>query len=95
MFEVMFVIIASPRVLLLVRLYNNNNNNKYKYNNNYQYYYYYYLKNHHQSVLLKGRSFIASAGTKVAVLPKAGLSPQSQEPRLQFCSKAGLPLQTQ
>ena len=32
----------------------------------------------------KDRSFIASAGTKVAVLPKAGLPPQTQEPRLQF-----------
>ena len=40
--------------------------------------------NHHQSVLLKGRSLTASAGTWVAVLPKAGLPPQTQEPRLQF-----------
>ena len=39
---------------------------------------------HHQSVLPKDRSFTASAGTKVAVLPKAGLPPQIQEPRLQF-----------
>ena len=36
------------------------------------------------SVLPKGRSFTASAGTKVAVLPKAGLPLQTQEPRLQF-----------
>ena len=36
------------------------------------------------SVLPKGRSFTASAGTKVTVLPKAGLPPQTKEPRLQF-----------
>ena len=39
---------------------------------------------YHQSVLPKGRYFIASAGTKAAVLPKAGLPAQTQEPRLQF-----------
>ena len=39
---------------------------------------------HHQSVLLKSRSFTASAGTKAAVLSKTGLPPQTQEPRLQF-----------
>ena len=39
---------------------------------------------HHQSVLPKGKSISASAGTKEAVLPKAGLPPQTQEPRLQF-----------
>ena len=38
----------------------------------------------HQSVLSKGRSFTASAGTKAAVLPKAGLPPQTQKPRLLF-----------
>ena len=37
------------------------------------------LIHHHQSVLPKGRSFTASAGTKAAVLP-----PQTQEPGLQF-----------
>ena len=42
--------------------------------------------NHHQSVLPKCRSFTASAGTKAAV-PKAGLPPQIQEPRLQFYQK--------
>ena len=31
-----------------------------------------------------GRSFTASAGIKVAVLPKAGLPSQTQEPRLKF-----------
>ena len=36
------------------------------------------------SVLPKGRSFTASAGTWSAVLPKAVLPPQTQEPRLQF-----------
>ena len=36
------------------------------------------------SVLPKGRSFISSTGTKAAILPKAGLPPQTQEPRLQF-----------
>ena len=36
------------------------------------------------SVLPKGRSFNASAGTKAAVLPKAGIPPQTQETRLQF-----------
>ena len=39
---------------------------------------------HHHSVLPKGRSFTASEGTKSAVLPKAGVPPQTQEPRLQF-----------
>ena len=34
------------------------------------------------SVLPKGRSFTASAETKVAVLPKAGLPPQTREPML-------------
>ena len=38
----------------------------------------------HESVLPKVGSFTASAGSKPAVLPKAGLSPQTQEPRLQF-----------
>ena len=33
---------------------------------------------HHHSVLPKGRSLTASAGTKAAVLPKAGLPPQTQ-----------------
>ena len=36
----------------------------------------------HQSVLPKGRSFTESAGILAAVLPKAGLPPQIQEPRL-------------
>ena len=40
--------------------------------------------NYHQSVLFKGRYFIASAGTQAAVLLKADLPPQTQEPRLQF-----------
>ena len=35
-------------------------------------------------VLPKGRSFNASGETQAAVLPKAGLPPQTQEPRLQF-----------
>ena len=40
---------------------------------------------HHQpSILPKGRSFTANSGTKAAVLPKAGLPPQTQESRLQF-----------
>ena len=39
---------------------------------------------HHQRVPPKGRSFTASAGTKAAVLQKAGLPPQTQELRLQF-----------
>ena len=43
-----------------------------------------YGYHHHLSVLPKGRSFTASLGTKAAVLPKAGLPPQIQEPRLQF-----------
>ena len=34
------------------------------------------------SVLPKGKSLTASAGTYAAVLPKAGLPPQTQEPRL-------------
>ena len=38
----------------------------------------------HQSVLPKGRSLTANLGTKAAVLPKAGLPLQTQEPRLQF-----------
>ena len=37
----------------------------------------------------------ASAGTKIAVLPKARLPSQIQEPSLQFCPKAGLSLQNQ
>ena len=41
-------------------------------------------KLYHQSVVSKGRSFTASPGTRIAVLPKAGLPPQTQEPRLQF-----------
>ena len=36
------------------------------------------------SVLPKGRSFTASAGTQAAALPKAGFPPQTQEPGLQF-----------
>ena len=39
---------------------------------------------HQQGVLPKGRSLTASAGTKAAVLPKAGLAPQTEELRLQF-----------
>ena len=39
---------------------------------------------YHQSILPKPRSFTASEGAKAAVLPKAGLPPQTQEPRLQF-----------
>ena len=38
----------------------------------------------HQSVLPKGRSFTGNPGTKAAVLLKAGLPPQTQEPKLQF-----------
>ena len=40
------------------------------------------MYSYHQSVLPKGRSFTANAGTKVAVLPKAGIPLQIQEPRL-------------
>ena len=36
------------------------------------------------SVLPKGRSSTASAGTKATILPKAGLPQQTEEPRLQF-----------
>ena len=50
---------------------------------------------HHQSVLPKGRSFTISEGSKAAVLAKADLPPETQEPSLQFCTKAVLPLQTQ
>ena len=32
----------------------------------------------------KSRFFTANAGTKAAVLPKAGLPPETEEPRLQF-----------
>ena len=39
---------------------------------------------HHQSVLPKGRSLTASAGTKAAFLPKTHLPPQTQKPTLQF-----------
>ena len=39
---------------------------------------------HHQRVLPNGRSFTANSGTTVVVLPKAGLPPQTQKPRLQF-----------
>ena len=46
--------------------------------------YYNTIKYHHQRVLNKGRPFTANAGTQAAVLPKAGLPPQTQEPRLQF-----------
>ena len=42
-----------------------------------------FSRDHHQSVHPKSRSFAASAGTTAAVLPKAGLPPQTQEPRLQ------------
>ena len=38
---------------------------------------------HHQSVLPEGR-YTTSAGTQAAVLPKAGLPPQTQESRLQL-----------
>ena len=44
----------------------------------------YYAFIQHQSVLPKGRSFTASAGTKTAVLPKADIPPQTQEARFQF-----------
>ena len=43
-----------------------------------------YVKNHHQSILPKGRSLTSNLRTKAAVLSKAGLSQQTQEPRLQF-----------
>ena len=36
------------------------------------------------SVQPKGRSFTANAGTQAAVLPKAGIPPQTKEPRLQL-----------
>ena len=39
---------------------------------------------HHQRVLPKGRSFTASAGTNAEFLLRAGIPPQTQEPRLQF-----------
>ena len=35
---------------------------------------------------------LQAQGTNVAVLPKASLPPQTQEPKLQLCPKAGLPL---
>ena len=38
----------------------------------------------HHSALPKDRSLSANAGTKAVVVPKAGLPPQTQEPRLQF-----------
>ena len=43
-----------------------------------------HIHHHHQSILPKGRSSTASAGTKAAVMPKAGLPPQTQESRMQF-----------
>ena len=46
-----------------------------------------YLKiilSNRQSVMPKGRAFTVSTGTWAAVLPKAGLPLQAQEPRLQF-----------
>ena len=44
-----------------------------------------FIKNHHhRCVLPNGRSVTALTGTKAAFLLKAGLSPQTQEPRLQF-----------
>ena len=36
------------------------------------------------SLLSKGWTFTAISGTKIAVLPKAGLPPQTEESRLQF-----------
>ena len=36
------------------------------------------------SVLPNSRPLTASAGTKAAILPKTGLPPKTQEPRLQF-----------
>ena len=40
--------------------------------------------NNYQSVLPKGKSFTENEKPRLAVLPKAGLPPQTQEPRLQF-----------
>ena len=54
----------------------------------YVYIYIYIHTYHHQSVLPKGKSFIANAGIQAAVLPKAGLPPQTKEPRNQDCSFA-------
>ena len=45
---------------------------------------YIYIYHHHQCFLPRGRSFTASAATKAAVLPKACLPLQTQEPRLQL-----------
>ena len=45
---------------------------------------YHHHHHHHQYFLPKGRSCTACAWIKVAVLPKAGLPLQTQEPRLQF-----------
>ena len=42
------------------------------------------ILSYHHHVLPKGRSFTSSAGTYAAVLLKAGLPPQTEEPRLQF-----------
>ena len=44
------------------------------------------------AVTPKGRSSTANSGTKVAVLSKGGLPLKTQEPMLQFCPSAGLPL---
>ena len=42
------------------------------------------VHHHNQSVLPKGRSCTAGEITQAAALPKAGLPPQTQEPRLLF-----------
>ena len=50
--------------------------NAYQFHNHHHHY--------HQSVLPKGRSLTTSTKTWYTVLPKAGITPQTQEPRLQF-----------
>ena len=55
----------------------------------------YHHHHHHQGVLPKGRSFTAGARTKVVVLPKATIPPQTQEPRLRICPKGRSSLQIQ
>ena len=49
------------------------------------------IHHNHQRVLPKGRSFAENTGTSIEILSK-DRSLQTQEPALQFCPKAGLPL---
>ena len=52
--------------------------------NSFYHHHHHHRHYHHESVLPKGRAFTASTGTKAAVLTKAGLPPQAQEPKLHF-----------